>query len=128
MTTFGEGGGALLWIILSDCVPYSRSFEFIVARCVVVPGFFWGEFLDVFRSFLSRLCCVLCVLRSARKCSGGFAEFGVSFDPSCTDSASFTCAFLSFDCGFCLLLCCSVIDISILERIDVISFGFSFFF
>jgi hypothetical protein len=51
VTTFGEGGGALLWIFLSDCVPSSRSFEFVVARCVVVPGFFWGEFLDVFRNF-----------------------------------------------------------------------------
>jgi hypothetical protein len=68
------------------------------------------------------------VLRSGRKCSGGFAEFGVSFVPSCTDSASFTCAFLSLDCGFCLLLCCSVIDICVVERIDVISFGFSSLF
>jgi hypothetical protein len=31
VTTFGEGGGALLWIFFSDCVPSSRSFEFIVA-------------------------------------------------------------------------------------------------
>lgn len=127
MTTFGEGGGALLWIFLSDCVPSSRSFEFIVARCVVVPGFLGGGFVDVFRNFFSRLCCVLCVLRSGRKCSGGFAEFGVSFVPSCTDSASFTCAFLSLDCGFCLLLCFSVIDISVVERIGEISFSFSFF-
>jgi len=71
---------------------------------------------------------VLCVLRSGRKCAGDFAEFGVSFLPSCTDSASFTCAFLSLDCGFWLLLCCSVIDISVVERIDVIGFGFSSFF
>ncbi len=93
----------------------------------LVPGFFWGEFLDVFRNFFSRWCCVLCVLRSGRKSFVGFAEFGVSFLPSCTDSASFTCAFLSLDCGFCLLLCCSVVDIFVVEKIDVISFGFFFF-
>jgi hypothetical protein len=93
----------------------------------VVPGFFWGEFLDVFWNFFSRLCRVLCLPRSGRKCSGGFAEFGVSFVPSCTDSASFTCAYLSLDCGFGLLLCCNEIDLSVVERIDVINFGSSIF-
>jgi hypothetical protein len=65
VTTFGEGGGALLWIFLSDCVPYSRSFEFIVARCVVVPVFFWGEFLDFF-GISYRVCAACCVCYGRR--------------------------------------------------------------
>ncbi len=92
----------------------------------LVPGFFWGNFWMFFGISFRVLCCVLCVLRSGRKCFVGFAEFGVSFVPSCTNSASFTCAFLSLDCGVCLSLCCSVVDISVVERVDVIRFGFFF--
>jgi hypothetical protein len=59
VTTFGEGG-AFLWIFFSDCVPSSRSFEFIVARCVVVPGFFWGNFC-IFFGISFRVCAECCV-------------------------------------------------------------------
>ncbi len=44
VTTFREGGEAFRWIFLSDCVTSSRSFEFIVARCVVLQGFFGWSF------------------------------------------------------------------------------------